>query len=185
MSINALQLMEIEELQASQERFRVTDLNGANWCLRKLAALKAKEAEVNQLADAEVERINAWRDKELAKVKESTDYLEMLLMEYHQEQLKLNPKAKTITTPYGKLKSMTRQPSPKKADDEALLRFLEENGETEYIKVKKSPDWAAYKQTLRIVEADGDYFVVDENGQPVEGVEIDFGGTSFSVEVAE
>jgi phage host-nuclease inhibitor protein Gam len=189
MGLNALQTQELQELQqVERERFKITDLGGVNWALRKLAALKAREAEVNQLADAEIERINAWREKELEGVKRDVEYFESLLMEYHAEQLKQDPKAKTITTPYGKLRSVTRKPSVKKVDEDALLAHLKAAGETQYIVVKESVAWGELKQVLQagIVPASDKptgYRVVDWNGEEVPGVEVDLGGTSFSVEV--
>lgn len=41
---NALQMLEIEEVynmpEEKRERFKVTDKDSANWCLRKIKALK-------------------------------------------------------------------------------------------------------------------------------------------------
>jgi hypothetical protein len=200
MAMNMLHALELDELNQSElaeeifmfgvsdetvERFRVRDLESANWCFRKLQALMAKTNEVNGLADKEIQRINAWREKELHHIQQQVEFFERLLTEYHAECLKKDPKAKTITTPYGKLKSITRKPAPKKVDDEVLLRHLKESGETEYIVVKESPAWGEYKKTLQVVDRDGIPVVVDQNGLEVPGVEVDLGGVSFKVEVSE
>lgn len=194
--MNALQSVELQELDQAtfdneeqraelQERFRVTDLNSANWCLRKMQALTAKIHETNQLSDAEVLRINQWREHEVSGIERQMQFFEMLLTDYHAQMLRQDLKAKTITTPYGKLKSTTRKAQPKKVDDEQLLQHIKSSGDTEYIITKESPAWGEYKKTLQVTEINGVSVVMDQNGQRVQGVEVELGGTSFKVEVSE
>lgn len=184
--VNPLDEMELSELPLTEnKRFHIVNLDGANWALRKLHAIRAKQEEINALADDEVQRIESWRKSELKRHAEDEAYFLMLLEEYHTEVLKADPKAKTISTPYGKLKSVQRKPSPKKVNEEQLLMHLKSSGFAEFIKVKEIADWAAFKATLQIVDTGNRYTVVDEAGQEVAGVEADMGGISYSVEVAK
>lgn len=165
--------------------FRVYDLDSANWVFRKLQALIAKQNDINALAEKEVARIRDWQEKETAGIAGHISFFEHLLTRYHESQLAADPKAKTISTPYGKLKSTTRKAAPKKTDDAALLQHLKDSGETDYIVVKESPAWGDYKKTLQVAEVNGIATVRDANGQEVPGVEVEPAGTSFKVEVAE
>lgn len=167
------------------QAFRVYDLDSANWVFRKLQALNVKLAEINTLADKEVARIRDWQAKETAGIAGHISFFEHLLTRYHESQLAQDPKAKTISTPYGKLKSTTRKAAPKKTDDAALLQHLKDSGETDYIVVKETPAWGDYKKTLQVAEVQGELMAIDENGVPVPGVEIEPAGTTFKVEVAE
>lgn len=167
------------------QAFRVYDLDSANWVFRKLQALNAKVGEINTLADKEVDRIRDWQAKETAGIAGHIAFFERLLTQYHESQIAQDPKAKTISTPYGKLKSTTRKAAPKKTDDAALLQHLKDSGETDYIVVKETPAWGDYKKTLQVAEVNGIATVRDANGQEVPGVEVEPAGTSFKVEVAE
>ena len=127
MSLNAYHAMELQDLkdapvgfglteetqqdgEQSVTRFRVTDMEQANWCFRKLQALRANVAEIDSLAEKEIARINDWREKELVGLNDSIAYFEVLLKDFHEMKLLDDPKAKTITTPYGALKATTRKP---------------------------------------------------------------------------
>jgi phage host-nuclease inhibitor protein Gam len=171
MGLNALQTQELQELQqVERERFKITDIGGVNWALRKLAALKAREAEVNQLADAEIERINAWREKELESVKRDVEYFESLLTEYHAEQLKQDPKAKTITTPYGTLKAR-KLPPMVEYDADLVLSWAKGAGRTEFIRVREELAKDAVREAVL------------SDGELVPGVTVIDQGVKYSVEV--
>lgn len=62
--MNDLQERELETFE-QDDRFKVTDLNSANWVFKKLDAITTKENEINDLANKEIERINEWKDKEV------------------------------------------------------------------------------------------------------------------------
>lgn len=62
--MNELQERELETFE-QDDRFKVTDLDSANWVFKKLDAITTKENEINELANKEIERINEWKDKEV------------------------------------------------------------------------------------------------------------------------
>ena len=183
--MNQLQQMEILEVenteQSERESFQVTDIESLNWVFRKLAALSAKEKEVKQLADVERARINDWENRELIALHSDKNYFESLVSDYHAKQLEENPKAKTISTPYGKSKSRATKEQPKAVDKDKLLQHVKETGMTEFI--KEEVKWGDLKKSLHIHEVDDKPIVIDENGQAVPGVEVEPASVSFKVEV--
>lgn len=162
------------------QNFSITDLDSLNWAFRKMSAMKAKQNEVNELAKKELERIQYWQEKELRKTNDQFNYFQGLIHDYHLRQLLNDPKAKTLSTPYGKSKSRFSSPAAEKVDEKKLLEYVIEN-DMPY--VKKSLDWGEFKKSLKVV-AKGDGFVaVDENGTIVDGVIVQPEKTTFSVEV--
>src|SRR5690625_2691722 len=190
--MNQLQTIELEELETLdfndeeqivevKERFKIDNLDSLNWAFRKLSALEAKKREINQLALAEMERIQAWEEAELKSIQGSHDFFQSLITEYHFNELEKDPKKKTIATPYGKAKSRLSKETPDKASEDKLLEHVKSAGMDEFI--KESVKWGDLKKTLQIVEVDGNKVVVDENGQMVKGAVVKPESVKFSVEV--
>lgn len=185
--MNVLQQIELEELQGvelneeTKERFKITDLDQLNWAFRKISALNEQKKEKQELAKAEIERIKTWLESEEKPVDDSISFFEGLIKLYHMEQLAKDPKAKTLKTPYGSSKSTTKKPSPAQTDKDKLLAHIKESGLSEFI--KEEAKWGDFKKTLQIVEMDGKSVVVDRDGQRVDGVDVDPGGTTYKVEV--
>lgn len=183
--MNLLDLYEIEEIEQQEEqekeRFKITDLNGLNWAFRKLKAYKAKEQEITEVAEAERARIDAWEQQEKKKIQDSIKYFESLIYEYHMEQLTKDPKAKTLSTPYGKCMARSYSARLKKVNENAILEHVVNNQMDEYI--KPSLNWKALKDSIQIAEVNGRLVAVDENGQEVPGVIVEPEQTKFSVKV--
>lgn len=182
--MNALQqaeLMDVEEIQSQDKPFEITDLNSLNWAFRKLAALKSKEKEIKQVAEVERERIAQWERGELSTISSSLEFFENMISVYHAKQLAEDPKAKTISTPYGKSKTRKSSEAPEKQDEEQILQYVIENELDEFI--KNSVKWADLKKSLKIVEISGEKVVIDETGQIVPGVTVKPESISYSVEV--
>ncbi len=171
-----------EQISEVKERFKIDNLDSLNWAFRKLSALEAKKREINKLALAEMERIQAWEDAELRSIQGSYDFFQSLVTEYHFKELEQGPKKKTIATPYGKAKSRLSKETPDKASEEKLLAHVKASGMDEFI--KESVKWGDFKKTLKIFEAeDGKKVVLDENGQFVQGAIVKPETVKFSVEV--
>lgn len=183
--LHAIELEELETIGAEseelKERFKIENLDQLNWAFRKLSALEAKKKEIQQLAQAEIERIKSWEEAELKAIQGSYDFFTSLITEYHLNELQKDPKKKTITTPYGKAKSRRSKETPEKVDEELLLAHIKESGMHEYI--KESVKWGDFKKTLKVAEIDGQKVVIDENGQVVKGAAVKPETVTFSVEV--
>src|SRR5690606_33719861 len=104
------------------------------WAFRKLNAYKEELKQKQQLAAAEIERITMWINAEKEPIENSMKHFEFLIQEYHQVQLMKDPKAKTLTTPYGKSKSRASKAQPKLANKDAALKFVKDNNLTDFIK---------------------------------------------------
>ena len=180
-SLQQIELMEVEEIQAQETKFEITDLNSLNWAFRKLSALKSKEKEIKQVADIERDRIAQWERGELSTISNSLEFFENMISIYHAQQLATDPKAKTISTPYGKSKSRKSKEAPEKENEGAILQHVIENGMDDYI--KNSLKWADFKKAVTIAEVAGEKVVVDENGQLVPGMTVKPESISYSVEV--
>lgn len=114
-----------EELPEQKERFQVKDKEQAEWCLRQISRLSKEQAEIEATAQAEIEKITAWKNNQTESIQKSTSFFEYLLIEYHQQVLKENPKAKTIKLPSGKLEARKAQPDFIR-DKETMLPWVKE-----------------------------------------------------------
>ncbi|MEB8652906.1 host-nuclease inhibitor Gam family protein [Bacillus cereus] len=182
--MNALQqneLLEVDQLQDAEQQFEITDIDGFNWSLRKISALKEKEKEITTLANSERNRITEWEQNELKPIHNSILFFESHIRRYHMEQLAADPKQKTISTPYGKSKTRKSKETPDKGDEALLLDYVIQNDLAEFI--KNSVKWADLKKTLKIVQIGDEKVVVDGDGQIVPGVTVKPESISYSVEV--
>ncbi|HHT7155017.1 MULTISPECIES: host-nuclease inhibitor Gam family protein [Bacillus cereus group] len=182
--MNALQqneLLEVDQLQDAEQQFEITDINGLNWAFRKISALKAKEKEITTLANVERDRITQWEQSELKPIHNDISFFETHIRRYHMEQLEMDPKQKTISTPYGKSKTRKSKETPDKGDEALLLDYVIQNDLAEFI--KNSVKWADLKKTLKIVQIGDEKVVVDGDGQIVPGVTVKPESISYSVEV--
>jgi hypothetical protein len=181
--MNLLQQFELEEVEQTEqkERFEITDINSLNWAFRKLSAYKAKEQEITELAQAERARIDMWEAEEKKKVNDSIEFFETLINEYHSKVLSEDPKAKTLSTPYGKSRARQVKPQPKKANEKAILEHVVNSGMEDYI--KPALKWADLKKNIQIAEINGRLVAVDENGEEIPGVTVEPEQIKFSTEV--
>lgn len=155
------------EEEEIQESFKVTDLNSANWCMRKMRANEKKLAEYKELAKAEIERINAWLKKEAEKIDNSNSFFQVKLEEYFLEQRANDPKFK-LSTPYGKMS--TRKQHPKwYYDEDKLLSYLKESNKAEFIRTKEEIDKAKLKKSVSVKEGRA----VTEDGEIIECITIE------------
>lgn len=177
------EIHEIETVESEHQGFQITDLSTLGWAFRKIADIKAKESEINTYAKVEIDRIKEWQNKELGKTGDSLDFFQSHVERYHFNALMNDPRAKTLSTPYGKSKSTTRKPTPESVDNGALLAHIKQNGLTEFI--KEDVKWGDFKKQLRVAELDGALIAVDEDGAEVPGVIVTPEKTTFTVEVAE
>ena len=185
---NLLTEKEILELEAMVdnsetgeiEGFIVDDLNKLNWTFRKMSALKKRIEENKALEKAEIERIKSWGVSANKSLENSLEFFKMKIEEYHIKQLELDPKAKTISTPYGKTKSTSRKATVKELDKQQILRHVITN-ELPY--TKPVLEWGELKKTLKINEIEGVKRVFDEDGNEVMGVGVEEAKITFGVEV--
>lgn len=168
-------LEESTEIVEEKERFKVTNLETANWVFKKLTALDAKLEEINKLADGEIKRITEWQKKKTEQIETDIDYFENLLISYYMEERNKDKRFK-LSTPYGKVSSKTS--TKYSYDDEKLL---EELSDSEYINIKKSVNKNKLKADIEILE---DGRVATCGGVILEGM-TSYVETDYKVKAAE
>mgnify|MGYP000003625542 FL=1 len=149
---------------ATDERFKVKDLSGAEWCLKKISRAKVRYEEIKAYVESEKAKLDAF----LADAKEQFDgdkgYFESLLMPYAMEQLEGQKKKKSIKLPSGTI-GFKAMPAEIKKDDEALKAFVKESA-PEFIETKETVKWGEFKKTLTAVDGR----VITADGEIVDGV---------------
>lgn len=157
--MNALEKFELEVAETFMDgveeheetpRFKIQDLDAANWALRKISAYKKKQAEIKDLADAERFRIGSWEKAETESIDRGIAYFEGLLSEYLVEQRKKDSKFK-ISTPYGKV-SMRKQQPKWEYDDSTVIQYLKSLGMKELIRIKEELNKVDLKKTVTVEE---------------------------------
>jgi len=177
------ELHDFEETETeTRKEFVIDDLSGLTWAFRKLSAINQEIKEINQVAEAERERINQWEKKKVGVLQQSVEFFEYKIKEYHYKEMLKDPKKKSISTPYGKAKSVTKKAQPKIKDEYKLLDYLKLNS-PEFWYTEEKINWGELKKSLHVVERGEELIVIDESGQLVEGVEVEEANTNFKLEV--
>lgn len=168
--MNALEAMEIERVNEEVQEytgFRIENLEAANWALRKISALQKKQVEIDQLAQAEISRIQEWQKSEEEKNKYSIQFFEGLLTDYFVRQREQDPKFK-ISTPYGKVAARKQQPKWEYTDEKKAIECLKSAGLEELVRIKEELDKAALKKTVLVTEGKA----ITGDGEVIEGITI-------------
>lgn len=146
---------EYEEDKAENEKFKIKDIGGANWALRKIAAYKKKKAEIADLAEEEKFRIECWEQNENEQIERGIAYFESLLGQYLTEQRKEDPKFK-ISTPYGKVSTRKQQPKWEYIDN-VVLEYLKSVDAKELIRIKEELNKVDLKKVVTVEEGKAVY----------------------------
>jgi len=164
-----------------RERFVVDGPKTADWCLRKIARARARQAEHAALANAEVERIRAWQQEEDAKLGHGIDFFSAMLISYHRQVMAVEPDRKTIRLPAGRLVARKLPAAWTFTDDFTAWAQATEH-RAGLVRVTVEPDKAEVKRRLAIVGAG----VIDgDTGEYVPGVTVQPGDVRYSVEVGQ
>jgi hypothetical protein len=173
-----MELQEAVEVSETQERFKIDNLEAANWAFRKLAAIERKKKEVQELAQKEIERIKTWEQQEISSLNNSKEFFEGLLTEYFAREREKDPKFK-ISTPYGKVSARKQQPKWN-YDDEKLVNWLLQN-DKELVRTKYEPDKNGIKKKYKVIGTN----VVTEDGEIVEGITVEERPEKIEIKVVE
>ncbi|CDZ74846.1 Bacteriophage Mu Gam like protein [Peptoniphilus sp. ING2-D1G] len=149
-----------------RESFKVTDMASADWCFRKISAIKKDIAEKERYADLEIEKYVAFKDKEKKAADDSIAFFESLLIAYYEEQKAIDDKFK-LKTAQGSLSA--RKTKSYKYDDDKVIAFLKENGIDGYIKTEEKLKKQELKTDFKAINGS----LVTENGEIIDGVVIE------------
>lgn len=153
---------ENEPPQEVKERFRLRDSSMANWAMRKIHRIRRRRAEVRDMALREIDKIERWwRDQDKMLEREER-FFTVLLRLYHMEQLRTDPRAKTLKFPEGELQFRKQQDKISYQEPE-LLNWLLSNA-PEYVQTIQRPAWGEFKKML---VADGDKAFFKRTGEEV------------------
>lgn len=140
-----------------EENFKIEDLKGASWALRKIKECKENILKNEKLYEIEKERIDNWLDNETKSDLVSIEYFNGLLLQYYKELKQNDPKAK-ITTPYGKVTSRKNK-KWNYGNEEKLLKYLDSNGYKNLIRTKQEINKTSLKESFLIKDG----IVLDKN----------------------
>lgn len=137
--------------------------------LEDVAVLDDASAEMilKQLKDAEdqYKRMDAWYDQQKAKVKDIYErtrvWAETCLRPYFDMVPTTGKKILSYDMPGGTMKLSIQEPKYDVKDDE-IVPWLEKNGLTDMVAIKKEARWGDFKKTLKT--KDGIKTAEDENG---------------------
>ncbi|EQM28629.1 host-nuclease inhibitor Gam family protein [Bacillus sp. FSL K6-1109] len=171
------------------EIFEVHDLETAAEAQRRVAYFKRKQAEIDAVADKQMDRlvmqmekVKLWREDEKKEYVERENFYKHRLERYIREEVRKmqengkKPK-KTIKLPYGTIKLVKQQPEYQRNEND-LLEYAESKG---FVRVKKDVDWAAIKNKAKVF---GDK-LIDADGELIPGVTVVDREDKFTVEVNE
>ncbi|WP_067924803.1 host-nuclease inhibitor Gam family protein [Alicyclobacillus shizuokensis] len=175
MSVAEMDLYDYLDAQDEQEQqdrgFVVDSLEKAEWCMRKLAKIHQQDMADEELAQHEIERIQAWLQARKETRQRSREYFEEKLRQYHQRLLDEDPKGnRTVKLPHGTLKAR-KLPDKWDYDDQTIIEWAKANQSMSLIRIKYEPDKKLIKEYVKTT------------GELIPGVTITPQGTKFDVEV--
>lgn len=166
--------------EEARERFTITDDGAAAWAMRKLRAVRAKQAENARLATDEHARIDLWLTEVNAPLDRDATYFEAILGDYAL-RCRENPDdgRKSLNLPTGKVSTRVTQPKWS-VDADAFLGWAR-TSHPDLIRVKEEADLAKMKETLDVHESTSGLIATTPEGELVPGVTILPGGLTTSV----
>lgn len=161
------------------EHFKIDGLRSADWACRKLAQLRAAEAE----RAAYVAEVQAWKREQDQKQANSINYFESILRNYHEELLAEDPKKKTIALPSGKLKAY-KNPDRVDVDAETFIPWARINRPE---LVRETTTYAAEKAAIKslTLSEHNDKTYDEDSGEALPGVELVEGIVTYRIETNE
>lgn len=161
-----------------KEKFSVTDIRSAEWCLKRIAWHQKHKADALAFVEAEKAKLDEYLAKVNLEEDGSIEYFKELLKPFAMEQLQGSRK-KTLNLPSGSLSFKKQAPEFVKNDEE-LLAFAKESV-PEFVKIKESVDWGEMKKTCQI----DNNRLVTADGEIVRGVTVNERDDTFTVKIKE
>ena len=160
----------------AKDSFIVDSMEKAEWALKKIAEHKAECKRIDDFANEQIAKIQAWADEQAEAHENDVKFFEGLLMPFAAAELE-GKKTKTLKMPSGKMSF--KKATTYERDEKALLEFVKKTGMHDFVKIEEKLNWNEMKKSC-IVTEDGKF--VTEDGEIVPSVKI-FISERFSVEV--
>ena len=144
-------------------------------------------------AEDQYDRMKAWYDHQISNLKDIRDrtraWAEGCLRPYFEMVPTTGKKIRSYDMPGGTLK-LARQDPEFEVDDEKLVPWLEANGLSSMVAVKKEARWGDFKETLKdsktkqirtVAAEDGTLSVVTVDGEVIPGITAKVREDKFSI----
>ena len=155
--------------------------------MRRLVGVRAKRARISRLAQAEIDRVGAWATAKDGPLAESEAHLTAALEDYAlRRRQDTGGKVKSVDTPYGRIETSTSPGGWERADEVALLSFVE-RWLPDAVRVPPTPSPKVDLPTLkRAAQAQDDGSVVFlATGEVVPGVKALPGSVTATVKIVD
>jgi len=165
--------------EEQREGFIINNDALADWALRKIAERDAEFARLEEIAKAQIAKIEEHIDAESDKSNRDNAYLIGKLREYFEtvesKETKTQKKYKLLS---GSL--IMQKPKAKPVYDKAeLLEYVKSAKMDDFIKVEESVKWADLKKTLDFSSGAA---VIAETGEVIDCIKVEDTLESFGVE---
>ncbi|AEE95754.1 host-nuclease inhibitor Gam family protein [Mahella australiensis] len=171
-----------EELGQTDEGWRITDDNQADWALEKIAAIDAEYRRKEVVAKNKIAQVQEWLDKQKEQAEQQRSFFCALLKQYFESlpatAVKQTKTQKIYKLPSGVLRLKQQQPEYLK-DEDKLLEWVKTN-KPQFVKIKESVNWSSLKE---LVATAGDKAVDTQTGEVIDGIEIVEREPKFDVEI--
>jgi|GEM_PF-6497569 len=142
-------------------------LADAQRAARRLAEIRRDQQALAEVYDAEeqrlhqeIEALRQRREQAMKPFDRRASWYEAALEAFHREQLRQNPRAKTIRLPAGDLCLRAQQPEWDYGDEDRLADWLALNVGPQYVRKRLTVDKAKLKKAARVIG--GRAVLVDE-----------------------
>jgi len=148
--------------QYEDEGFSIKDDRGAEYALKRIRETQA-----------EVDVFRVYYDEQIRRMQERADGIRSFYTGHLERYFNGVPHKSTKTTESYELPSaklVLKQQAPEFVrDEDKILEWLKQSGETQFIKVKETPNWAELKKNVDVSGCDCIY---KDTGEIVPGVEV-------------
>jgi hypothetical protein len=165
--MNKLEAFEIDEIETTDDKFKIIDKSQAEWALRKIQTLKKLKEENSKIVEEEIFKLKQWEEIENKKADESIEYFVSLLQDFMVRCLEMNPNVRSVKLPHGVIRFKKQQPAWI-YDDSKILTWLKEN-KPDLVVIKEDYDKNKLKK------------LVKETGEIIEGLKIESREDKFEV----
>lgn len=174
------------EVPTEEERpgYRLRSLSHATWAARKLRDLRRRRLDIHTTAQAEIDRIQAWAAREDEKLAPDIDWFRSLVEEFAlTERRRSGGKVKSVSTPYGGVRTRVTSAPWTVTDKDALMAWLEKH-RPDLVRRKPAPDpeFALGDAKKALTVQDGEVFD-PQSGEPIPGLKVGEPGITATAEV--
>jgi phage host-nuclease inhibitor protein Gam len=120
--------------------FAVTDLQSADWCLRKVESAERNIQRRRDFVTAYRAKLDAWLEKANAADFRTTERMAELLRPWAEKEIAIDGKRKSVSLPTGTVGFRESPDSIEVEDERAAIENLENDGASYLIRIKKEID---------------------------------------------